>query len=38
VITEAAAGNMGPIAPVEGFNAGLRAICHEHGACSWSTR
>jgi len=32
VITEAAAGNMGAIAPVEGFNAGLRDICHEHGA------
>ena len=32
MITEAAAGNMGAIAPVEGFNAGLREICHEHGA------
>lgn len=32
VITEAAAGNMGAIAPVPGFNAGLRNICHEHGA------
>jgi glutamate-1-semialdehyde 2,1-aminomutase len=32
VITEAAAGNMGAIAPVPGFNAGLRDICHEHGA------
>jgi len=32
VITEAAAGNMGAIAPVGGFNAGLREICHEHGA------
>ena len=32
VITEAAAGNMGAIPPVEGFNAGLREICHEHGA------
>jgi glutamate-1-semialdehyde 2,1-aminomutase len=32
VITEAAAGNMGAIAPVDGFNAGLREICHEHGA------
>jgi glutamate-1-semialdehyde 2,1-aminomutase len=32
VITEAAAGNMGAIAPVAGFNAGLREICHEHGA------
>jgi glutamate-1-semialdehyde 2,1-aminomutase len=32
VITEAAAGNMGAIAPVDGFNAGLREICHDHGA------
>ncbi len=32
VITEAAAGNMGAIAPVPGFNAGLRDLCHEHGA------
>ncbi len=32
VITEAAAGNMGAIAPVDGFNAGLAQICHEHGA------
>ena len=32
VITEAAAGNMGAIAPRPGFNAGLRDICHEHGA------
>ena len=32
MITEAAAGNMGAIAPVAGFNAGLREICHEHGA------
>ena len=32
VITEAAAGNMGAVAPVEGFNAGLRAVCHAHGA------
>ena len=32
VITEAAAGNMGAIAPVEGFNAGLRAITARHGA------
>jgi glutamate-1-semialdehyde 2,1-aminomutase len=32
VITEAAAGNMGAIPPVDGFNAGLREICHEHGA------
>ncbi|MBW0092746.1 glutamate-1-semialdehyde 2,1-aminomutase [Pseudonocardia sp. KRD-184] len=32
VITEAAAGNMGAVAPVEGFNAGLRDVCHAHGA------
>jgi len=32
VITEAAAGNMGAIAPVAGFNAGLRAITAQHGA------
>lgn len=32
VITEAAAGNMGVIAPVEGFNAGLRQITREAGA------
>jgi len=32
VITEAAAGNMGAIAPRPGFNAGLREICHESGA------
>jgi glutamate-1-semialdehyde 2,1-aminomutase len=32
VITEAAAGNMGAIAPAPGFNAGLRDVCHEHGA------
>jgi glutamate-1-semialdehyde 2,1-aminomutase len=32
VITEAAAGNMGAVAPVAGFNAGLRAITAEHGA------
>ncbi len=32
VITEAAAGNMGAIAPVPGFNAGLREVCHTHGA------
>jgi glutamate-1-semialdehyde 2,1-aminomutase len=32
VITEAAAGNMGAIPPVDGFNAGLREICHAHGA------
>jgi glutamate-1-semialdehyde 2,1-aminomutase len=32
VITEAAAGNMGAVAPREGFNAGLRAITAQHGA------
>jgi len=32
VITEAAAGNMGAVAPDEGFNEGLREIAHEHGA------
>jgi glutamate-1-semialdehyde 2,1-aminomutase len=32
VIIEAAAGNMGAIAPRPGFNAGLREICHAAGA------
>ncbi|HEY7042176.1 MAG TPA: glutamate-1-semialdehyde 2,1-aminomutase, partial [Nocardioidaceae bacterium] len=32
VITEAAAGNMGAVAPVDGFNAGLSRLCTEHGA------
>jgi glutamate-1-semialdehyde 2,1-aminomutase len=32
VITEAAPGNMGAVAPADGFNAGLRALCHAHGA------
>src|SRR5690348_13877730 len=32
LITEAAAGNMGAIAPVPGFNAGLREITARHGA------
>jgi glutamate-1-semialdehyde 2,1-aminomutase len=32
VITEAAAGNMGAIAPLPGFNAGLRDITRRHGA------
>jgi glutamate-1-semialdehyde 2,1-aminomutase len=32
VITEAAAGNMGVIAPRPGFNAALAQIAHEHGA------
>ncbi|MDN5858178.1 MAG: glutamate-1-semialdehyde 2,1-aminomutase [Pseudonocardia sp.] len=32
VITEAAAGNMGAVPPRPGFNAGLRDLCHTHGA------
>ena len=32
VITEAAAGNMGAVAPAPGFNAGLRAVTSRHGA------
>jgi glutamate-1-semialdehyde 2,1-aminomutase len=32
LITEAAAGNMGAIAPLPGFNAGLREITRRHGA------
>jgi glutamate-1-semialdehyde 2,1-aminomutase len=32
IITEAAAGNMGVIAPVPGFNAGLAELAHAHGA------
>ncbi|TAM86725.1 MAG: glutamate-1-semialdehyde-2,1-aminomutase [Jatrophihabitans sp.] len=32
VITEAAAGNMGAVAPRSGFNAGLREITYKHGA------
>ncbi|TKG73655.1 glutamate-1-semialdehyde 2,1-aminomutase [Prauserella endophytica] len=32
VITEAAAGNMGAVAPREGFNAALRELAHENGA------
>jgi len=32
VITEAAAGNMGIVPPLDGFNAALRDLCHEHGA------
>ncbi|MEU0501632.1 glutamate-1-semialdehyde 2,1-aminomutase [Nocardia sp. NPDC005998] len=32
VITEAAAGNMGAIAPLPGFNEGLRKLTAEHGA------
>jgi glutamate-1-semialdehyde 2,1-aminomutase len=32
IITEAAAGNMGVIAPLEGFNQRLAEIAHRHGA------
>ena len=32
VITEAAAGNMGAVAPLAGFNAALREITYKHGA------
>jgi len=32
VITEAAAGNMGAVAPEPGFNAGLAQLCTEYGA------
>jgi glutamate-1-semialdehyde 2,1-aminomutase len=32
VIVEAAAANMGTVAPLPGFNAGLTQIAHEHGA------
>jgi glutamate-1-semialdehyde 2,1-aminomutase len=32
VITEAAAANMGVVPPEPGFNAGLAALCREHGA------
>ncbi|MDO5077862.1 glutamate-1-semialdehyde 2,1-aminomutase [Corynebacterium sp.] len=32
IITEAAAGNMGTVAPVPGFNAALKEIAHAHGA------
>ena len=32
VITEAAAGNMGAVAPLAGFNAGLRDVTRQHGA------
>ncbi len=32
VIVEAAAANMGVVPPDDGFNAGLAALCHEHGA------
>jgi len=32
VITEAAPGNMGAVAPDDGFNAGLKRLCQAHGA------
>jgi glutamate-1-semialdehyde 2,1-aminomutase len=32
VITEAAAGNMGAVAPLPGFNAGLREVTRQHSA------
>lgn len=32
VITEAAAGNMGAVPPLPGFNAALRELCTQHGA------
>ncbi len=32
VITEAAAANMGVVAPDAGFNAGIRRLCTQHGA------
>jgi glutamate-1-semialdehyde 2,1-aminomutase len=32
VITEAAPGNMGVVPPLDGFNEGLRSLCHAHGA------
>lgn len=32
IITEAAAGNMGTVAPVDGFNAALKEIAHADGA------
>ncbi|MBD0694685.1 glutamate-1-semialdehyde 2,1-aminomutase [Streptomyces sp. CBMA123] len=32
VITEAAPGNMGAVPPLPGFNAGLKDLCHRHGA------
>ncbi len=38
VITEAAAGNMGAVAPLPGFNAGLREITARHGALLISGR
>ena len=32
VITEAAAANMGVVPPLQGFNAGLKALCEQYGA------
>lgn len=32
IITEAAAGNMGAVAPLPGFNQGLKDLAHAHGA------
>ncbi|WP_255955228.1 glutamate-1-semialdehyde 2,1-aminomutase [Streptomyces odontomachi] len=32
LITEASPGNMGCVPPGDGFNAGLRQLCHDHGA------
>ncbi|RFU87790.1 glutamate-1-semialdehyde-2,1-aminomutase [Streptomyces triticagri] len=32
VITEASPGNMGVVPPADGFNAGLKELCGEHGA------
>ncbi|MEE1931043.1 glutamate-1-semialdehyde 2,1-aminomutase [Streptomyces sp. TRM 70351] len=32
VITEASPGNMGVVPPADGFNAGLKELCAEHGA------
>ncbi|MFJ6571634.1 glutamate-1-semialdehyde 2,1-aminomutase [Streptomyces sp. NPDC091292] len=32
VITEASPGNMGVVPPGEGFNAGLKQLCRDHGA------
>ncbi len=32
VITEAAAGNMGVVPPLDGFNAGLKGICAQYGS------
>lgn len=32
VITEASPGNMGVVPPQPGFNAGLKELCHAHGA------